>query len=338
MHPSRVLRPLDHDTNDTNDNEDDDDESDANSRVSRSPSPSRGAIAGGGGGGQAGRGIDDMNLKERRERAEIALLSKIEQDVSRATWAALNKTLRDLHSNSIDYKQFGRTASSILRNHPQRFDELRKLMRPGTDAYVFTAHGEALEFRPFFDVDDLMLEWSESGDNFSSMCVLCQSNFKPPIRTLQCKHTYCVSCLSRLVRTRHGIEYEEIDEAVTFLECPTCKQMTVLALTPDLHEKAHNSLLLAFQKATVKYKCPFDGCERTCVREDWDKHVQTCMMREFICNKGCEEVLPGHLVHWDPHDCIAFLKDKRAQDAKEIEILKAQHAHAERSLKRQRSY
>jgi hypothetical protein len=333
--PSVLLRPLDDD--DHNDNE----ETDADSRGRRSPSlsPSRGARSGEGGEGLAWRSIDEIAiaLKERRRHAENLLLSKIEDDVSRATWAALNKTLQDLRSHSIDHKMFSFTASSILKNHPQRFEELRQLMRPGTEAYVFTARDEALEFRPFFDVDDLMLDWAESGDNFSSMCVLCQSNFKPPIRTLQCKHTYCVACLSQLVRTRHGIEYEDIGQAAPSVECPTCKQRTVLRLTLDVHEKAHNSMLLAFQKATVKYRCPFDGCERTCVRKDWDLHVESCMMRKFICNMGCDEVLHAHSLHWGPHDCIAFLKDKRAQQAREIDTLKTQHAEMERMLKRKRS-
>lgn len=298
----------------------------------------RGTGGAGSVGKPGGSNIHETQMAQRRRDAENALLSSIESEVSRTTWSALTKTLRDMRDKSITFDQFSFSTTSILKNHLPRCRELQDMMRPGTDAYVYTPPGNAVLFRPWFHKEDLGLAWDAQGDNFSKTCAICLGPFRDPIRTLDCMHTFCEPCLSQQLLAEEGVDYKTLRNNVKApIQCSTCRDVSIISSTPTtLAEKAHNSMLLAFQAATLKYKCPFEGCDDAFVSADWDRHVGFCMKRKFICNKGCGEVLHAFSMHWWPQDCIGFLKDKREQQTKEIMAFKDKVAGLDRELKRTR--
>lgn len=307
LHPSLILRPLDDDI-------DYDDDYDGEGDM------------GVGGGAH-------VEVLTPRQNAENALLSSIQREVSRTTWAALTKAMSDLRDKTIAFDSFSYATTSILKNHLPRCRELQDIMRPGTDTYIFTSAEENVRFRPWFNMDDMAMDWElRHSDLFSTRCVLCYGPFSPPIRTLGCKHSFCVSCISKMLETKAEDERkrnrEREERPVEFpvvITCPTCIQPSTISSLYEaetLDERSHNSLLLALREATLKYKCPFEGCDRTLVREDWGKHVDACFMRKIICDKGCGEVLHKHSSHWNAHDCVACLKDKVAMKDKEIAELK----------------
>lgn len=319
-HPSILtLRPLD-------EVDDDDDEfSDGG----------YGGVEGGRETGGGGGDIHKMQIAARRSNAENALLSSIRNEVSQATWAALTKAMGDLRDKTITFDSFSYTTTSILENHLPRCRELHEMVRPGTDIYAYTPPGEDVVFRPYFHKNDLALDWDPKGDNFSTMCTICQGPFNPPIRTLDCKHTFCESCLSRQLL---GEEIVYDVHGYVDVKCVTCRQVSIIAATPTtLDEKAHNSLLLAFFEATRRFKCPFDGCDAAIVGPEWDRHLNICMERKFICNKGCGGIVDGFELHWRKEDCIGFLKANREQQEKDIVQLKAQNAELAKKLEMERT-
>lgn len=267
----------------------------------------------------------EEKMAVRRSNALRDLLANIEDEVSWPTWKALEKILDELRTDTITFDQFCVGTTIILKNHTSRCRELQDLMHPGTDAYLFGPAFGVLRFRWCFDREDLALPWNAKGDKFSTLCALCRDNFTLPVRTLRCKHTFCVPCLTTMLWHK-GVDYESLRKSPTCIVCPTCRTETTLASpTPDtLDEKAYNSVLEAFYTATRRYMCPFEGCDESFEDSYWHDHVMRCCKRKSICQHGCGEPLTMYTEHLRPEQCIRFIKTQRDQERKEKAAFKAQ--------------
>jgi hypothetical protein len=251
--------------------------------------------------------------------AETALFEQIKDAVPSDAFDKITTLFYGVRSESRSYSQAAAETHDLLLERPDLWTELDAYMQDGTHLYIYTKPGVSFTFRPHIKVSDLACDWNVSGDNFSKCCAICLNAFTPPIRTLECKHTYCQSCLEEYL-ARKGIVLEEGDETQEVL-CPYCKQTNELSATVDsAHERAHNSLLLTLQEHTLKYKCPIEGCGRTFTRGALEAHLEVCAHRKYVCPHGCEAVRYKGDLHDNPRVCIRFLQDKvtrLAQDSRE---------------------
>ena len=68
-------------------------------------------------------------------------------------------------------------------------------------------------------------------------CAICLSTYNNP-KVLQCHHVFCCDCLSKILRSKHGL-------TLTSLECPSCREET------QLYDGGVDSLQSAFHMSGV---------------------------------------------------------------------------------------
>lgn len=262
---------------------------------------------------KAGVNVNGPLGAAQRRAAETAMLGRIRGAVSLNSYELIQEAMKQLRNESMTHQNFRSRSKCILKHQPDLRKDLLELTMPGTDVYIFTAPNQPMRFRPYFTLDDLALPWHVQGDNFSNSCAICLCNFTAPIRTLVCKHTYCESCLTQHLAA-NGVTLEAAGNGRTEVECPCCKQSSWIKASPDaLDEKAHNSLLLTLQAETLKYQCPFQGCDQAFLRKDIEKHIDGCISRKYVCDQGCETVLCGYDLHEDAEECIEYLRERTAK-------------------------
>lgn len=195
----------------------------------------------------------------------------------------------------------------ILVGRDKLFTEFQQRLNdslPGNKVYCYTAPGSKLRFRSSVGISDLHLDWKPPG-NHSNMCYICHQPFTDKIRTLgKCMHSFCEPCVMRLERP----VIDECSQDTIPVKCPCCRQITKLPLVPPYQEKTFNTMLLNYQDATLRYKCPFqeDGCMKTFLKDDLHLHMETCLHRKYECG-GCKSILFGEQKHLTRRDCIDFL-------------------------------
>lgn len=266
--------------------------------------------------GGRGKATIDILIKDRREVAEKRALNAIREKVSEPGVTIINASVLELKAGTMCFDEFASTVKPVLRNLKELRTDFLDIMMPGTDKYIFTAPNKPPRLRPYVKVEHLALEWEPSGGaRWSTTCGICLSNLSPPIRTLECMHSYCERCIAKMM-ARDDVEVQTLAELwgdfdyLDQIECPTCKNVSDISASPHRRaEKVYNDLLESHLKATLKYTCPFD-CDDVFTREELDAHMSVCLSRKYICDKGCNEILRGWAVHDEPRDCVDELKEK----------------------------
>jgi hypothetical protein len=252
--------------------------------------------------------MNDADLSAECKAAEKALLQRVKECLPPTDFAELIALFNHLQRHAQSFSDVFSRVHVLLVDYPQLWEEMKAYMYCGTDIYIYTPPGAPMQFRPYFKLTQVALEWNVPGDNFSKCCAICLNAFTPPIRTLECKHTYCQSCLEEYLE-HSGIVMEEGGGPQEVL-CPYCKQTNELSATVDsAHERAHNALLLAFQDETLLYKCPINGCRRVFARAALEEHMEVCSQRKYMCDQGCQMVLVRDQLHDSAQDCIDCLRN-----------------------------
>lgn len=255
----------------------------------------------------------DQAIAAKRVQHETTLLHTIKELVLPNTYEALVDAKRQLEAGVIQFEAFCDIVDPILRNHAQIKKTLYLTTKPGTDKYIYTKPEQPVTLRPYVTLDDLILEWNTGGEGFSKVCTICLDNFKPPIRTLDCMHTFCKKCITEmLIHDRRGTDMTDLadlGETLVDITCPSCKQISFIGAEPRRQERVFNSMMESYLLDTLQYKCPFD-CEFTFTKASIHKHMDGCMFRKYICDKGCREVLRQYNLHHDTYECVVHLQDK----------------------------
>lgn len=193
---------------------------------------------------------------------------------------------------------------------------LRNGRRSSNEWYVHTPWGHPFEFQAGVELEDLALEWDAEG-YFSKKCAIClRVRFREEaggVRTLACGHSYCHACIRQCARP---------NEEVT---CPLCKRVCFLGDVAEGLERGFNDLLVALQKATLQYQCPFEGCGHRMARRDVEAHLEACHYRRFVCVHGCEGVFTKAFLHQGPMDCLAYLRAEVAELTEAVARLETLH-------------
>lgn len=140
-------------------------------------------------------------------------------------------------------------------------------------------------------------------------CAICQSAFGGQIRTLMdCTHTFCAGCIDRVVKVA--------DQTDRLPQCPTCRGVFLWDEIPQRHEAIYNKMLLHAQDKGRRYKCPFDGCLETFLKNELESHVDQCGRRKVICSGQCQKIITMNEKH---DDCCLFWYDQ-AKTARDVAI------------------
>lgn len=60
-----------------------------------------------------------------------------------------------------------------------------------------------------------------------SSCIICIKTLTPPVKVLNCGHSFCHSCVEGL-RLTEDIRDDEGNSLAVSINCPTCRQETML--------------------------------------------------------------------------------------------------------------
>lgn len=267
------------------------------------------------------QGSDDMDqaIAAKRRQHEKDVMQTIKQAVVPSCYECIVQAKRDLDAGAIQFGAFQKIAGTILHSLPQIKTALYDITQPGTDKYIYTvAQQNQIKLRPYLSIDDLALEWDSDGEGFSKVCTICQDTPKPPVRTLGCMHTFCETCITALLSHEHNIAaLSDLGLALADITCPSCKQISYIGAEPERQEKVFNSLMEAYLKDTLKYKCPFD-CNKAFPRSELDVHMDKCVFRKYICDQGCGEILHKHQLHADTHGCLYAIRKKLENSEKSV--------------------
>ena len=84
---------------------------------------------------------------------------------------------------------------------------------------------------------------------------------------------------------------------------------------PPRSERVVSELINVLHKTTLRYVCPFEGCDMTFVCDELEKHVMSCNARVKVCSviDGCGGNVARGKRHACLAECVGFLKSQKKE-------------------------
>jgi hypothetical protein len=137
------------------------------------------------------------------------------------------------------------------------------------------------------------------------------------VRTLSCSHScshsFCNCCVEEYLNSKKITFVDGFADVV----CPTCRQRSRLPEMPSRSEMVISELMNGLHKTTLRYVCPFEGCDLTFLCNELEEHVMSCNARIEVCSviDGCG----GNVTRGKRHACLAECMGFVKEQMKELE-------------------